>query len=233
MGFSRQEYWSGLPCPLQGIFLTQGSNLLLLCIFLTQGLNLHLLRLLHWEASSLPLMPPVKPSSRVHLCKAKSRCGHSLWEEFKAVLLSLKNPWPLMKLATFLLTLACCQWPTYLVCHLEYDQLADERHHSLVSWFISHMLFTFSSCLCFVFILGPDPICLKEITNFLQTKRIYQWLFSMQKWVQEHFVNFTQCCLKKLKMGKFFMFFGITFRYMLALFKITLAIKTIFYNYFL
>ena len=26
MGFSRQEYWSGLPCLLQGIFLTQGSN---------------------------------------------------------------------------------------------------------------------------------------------------------------------------------------------------------------
>ena len=30
MGFSRQEYWSGLPCPIQGIFLTQGSNLGLL-----------------------------------------------------------------------------------------------------------------------------------------------------------------------------------------------------------
>ena len=31
MGFSRQEYWSGLPCPpLQGFFLTQGSNLCLL-----------------------------------------------------------------------------------------------------------------------------------------------------------------------------------------------------------
>ena len=27
MGFSRQEHWSGLPCPLQGIFPTQGSNL--------------------------------------------------------------------------------------------------------------------------------------------------------------------------------------------------------------
>ena len=26
MGFSGQEYWSGLPCPPQGIFLTQGSN---------------------------------------------------------------------------------------------------------------------------------------------------------------------------------------------------------------
>ena len=30
MGFSRQEYWSGLPLPLQGIFPTQGSNLGLL-----------------------------------------------------------------------------------------------------------------------------------------------------------------------------------------------------------
>ncbi|XDA70348.1 hypothetical protein R6Z07F_000723 [Ovis aries] len=26
MGFSRQEYWSGLPCPCPWIFLTQGSN---------------------------------------------------------------------------------------------------------------------------------------------------------------------------------------------------------------
>ena len=38
--FSRQEYWSGLPFPLQGIFPTQGSNS-------------HLLHLLHWlEVSS-------------------------------------------------------------------------------------------------------------------------------------------------------------------------------------
>ena len=34
MGFPRQKYWSGLPCPPPGIFPTQ-------------GLNLHLLRLLH------------------------------------------------------------------------------------------------------------------------------------------------------------------------------------------
>ena len=34
MGFSRQEYWSELPCPLHGIFPTQGSTL---CV-------LHLLR---------------------------------------------------------------------------------------------------------------------------------------------------------------------------------------------
>ena len=44
MEFSRQDYWSGLPCPLQGIFPTQGSNLHLLC-------------LLHWQAGSLPLVP--------------------------------------------------------------------------------------------------------------------------------------------------------------------------------
>ena len=30
VGFSRQEYWSGLPCPPQGIFPTQGLNLGLL-----------------------------------------------------------------------------------------------------------------------------------------------------------------------------------------------------------
>ena len=30
MGFSRQEYWGALPCPLQGIYPTQGSNLCLL-----------------------------------------------------------------------------------------------------------------------------------------------------------------------------------------------------------
>ena len=48
MGFSRQEYWSGLPCPPLGIFPTQRSNPRLLC-------------LLHWQAGSLPLAPPGKP----------------------------------------------------------------------------------------------------------------------------------------------------------------------------
>ena len=46
MGFSRQEYWSGLPCPPE-LFLTQSSNLRLLC-------------LLHWQVGSLPLGTPVK-----------------------------------------------------------------------------------------------------------------------------------------------------------------------------
>ena len=45
MGFSRQAYWSGLPCLLQGIFQTQGLNPCLWCI-------------LHWQMGSSPLAPP-------------------------------------------------------------------------------------------------------------------------------------------------------------------------------
>ena len=48
MGFSRQEYWSGLPWPNPpGDFPTQGSNP-------------HLLRLLHWQTGSLLLAPPAE-----------------------------------------------------------------------------------------------------------------------------------------------------------------------------
>ena len=54
MGFSRQKYWSGLPCLLlQGIFLTQGSNP-------------HLLHLLHWQVGSLSVV-----------CPGKSPCLHT------------------------------------------------------------------------------------------------------------------------------------------------------------
>ena len=45
MGFSRQDSEVGWPALLQEIFLTQGSNLHLLC-------------LLHWQAGSLPLVIP-------------------------------------------------------------------------------------------------------------------------------------------------------------------------------
>ena len=49
MGFSRQEYWSELPCPPPGALLTQGLNPYLLC-------------LLDWQVGSLPLVPPGNPS---------------------------------------------------------------------------------------------------------------------------------------------------------------------------
>ena len=44
MGFSRQEYWSGLPCPPPGDLPNP-------------GIKSHLL---HWQAGSLPLAPPGK-----------------------------------------------------------------------------------------------------------------------------------------------------------------------------
>ena len=47
-GCSRHEYWSGCHDLLQGIFLTLGLNLSLVC-------------LLHWQAGSLSLAPPGKP----------------------------------------------------------------------------------------------------------------------------------------------------------------------------
>ena len=45
MGFSRQEYWSGWPCPPPGDLPNPGFE---------PGL----LGLLHWQQSSLPLAPP-------------------------------------------------------------------------------------------------------------------------------------------------------------------------------
>ena len=53
MGLSRQESWSGLPCPPSRDFLTQ-------------GLNPCLLHLLHWQVGSLPLAPPGKPVSKTY-----------------------------------------------------------------------------------------------------------------------------------------------------------------------
>ena len=51
-GFSRQEYWSELPCPPSVIFPIQGFNPCLLC-------------LLNWQVGSLPLAPLEKP--RIHI----------------------------------------------------------------------------------------------------------------------------------------------------------------------
>ena len=49
VGVSRQEYWSGLPCPPPGDLPAQGRNL-------------HLLHLLRWRVDFLPLAPTGKPS---------------------------------------------------------------------------------------------------------------------------------------------------------------------------
>ena len=50
MGFSRQEYWSGLSYPPPGDLPNPGIKPTSLC-------------LLHWQVGSLPLGPPGKPLS--------------------------------------------------------------------------------------------------------------------------------------------------------------------------
>ena len=66
--FSRQEYWSGLPCPPQGDLPGPGIKS-----------NLHLL---HWQLGSLPLVPPGRPPDPP--CQAAFPLGcpphsHKLW----------------------------------------------------------------------------------------------------------------------------------------------------------
>ena len=50
MEFSRQEYWSGLPCPPPGDLPDPGIEAVSLS-------------LLHWQVGSLPLVAPGKPPS--------------------------------------------------------------------------------------------------------------------------------------------------------------------------
>ena len=58
MGFSKQEYWSGLSCPSAGDFSDRGIKLL------------HLLR---WQIGSLPLALPGKPKNNNCSTACKSR----------------------------------------------------------------------------------------------------------------------------------------------------------------
>ena len=58
MGFSRQEYWNGLPFPSPGDLPDAEIK----------PLSLTFLRLLLWQAGSLPLAPPGKPQ---HICAYK------------------------------------------------------------------------------------------------------------------------------------------------------------------
>ena len=58
MEFSRQEYWCGLLFPLPGNLPNQGSNT----------------HLLNWQADSLLLLPPEKPSQEDMLCQFRPPC---------------------------------------------------------------------------------------------------------------------------------------------------------------
>lgn len=90
--------------------------------------------------------------------------------------------------------------------------------------YLIHLLtLTSFESLYFVFILGPGLTYLKETISFPQAVRTYQWLFSMQKLVQERLLNFTEYCLRNQKMVKSCMFSATTSRYMFALFWVCLT----------
>ena len=75
-GFSRQEHWSGWPCPPAGHLPHPGIKPISLVspvslfqgIFLTQESNLPLLCLLHWQASPLPLLQLESPGAWIVPC---------------------------------------------------------------------------------------------------------------------------------------------------------------------
>ena len=75
------------PCTNSGV----GCHALLQGIFLTQGSNLHLLCLLHWQEGSLPLVPPGKSAVYPHqdlmrvacVCVSMPLCNiNLLWFQF-------------------------------------------------------------------------------------------------------------------------------------------------------
>ena len=75
---SQQEYWSGLPFPSLGIFLTQGSNP----------------HLLHWQADYLPLSHQGLSSNGTHipfcLCSWEG-CWEMVTKHFKVIIYFWKS----------------------------------------------------------------------------------------------------------------------------------------------
>ena len=94
-GFSRQEYWSGLPCPPPGES-SQSRD------------RTHWLSLLHWQAGSLLLAPAGKPQVDYNLghktnlnkyslamCyKTKPSLNHTIWHSCSLVFIQMS--WKLM-----------------------------------------------------------------------------------------------------------------------------------------
>ena len=85
MGFSRQEYWSGLPCPPPRDLPDPRSNLYSLCFH-------------HWQAGSLPQMPRGKPNHFVSSVQfSRSVVSDSLRPHGHQASLSITNSWSLLK----------------------------------------------------------------------------------------------------------------------------------------
>ena len=72
VGFSRQEYWSGLPCPPPEDFPTQGLNLHLLCLMHCRW---NLYHWATWEANVMGFVVVVQSLSHVRLLVTPMDCS--------------------------------------------------------------------------------------------------------------------------------------------------------------
>ena len=128
MGFSRQEYWSGSPCPSLGDLLHP-------------RIEHESLSLPHWEAASLPLALPGKPRCRgrfiyLFICLCWGR-GESEVREMRVSL------WAVIRTLTFILSevgnighFCCCLLcnsfiDTYFndaIVHITYNSLIESVH---------------------------------------------------------------------------------------------------------
>ena len=92
MGFSRQEYWSGLPSASPGDLPNPGINPY-------PGINL--LPLLHWQAGSLSTVPMLENPSQIILvfffflmyikCETLQECNTFLNQSRRKQVMKLKN----------------------------------------------------------------------------------------------------------------------------------------------
>ena len=105
MGFSRQEYWSGLPCPPPGIFPTQGSNPGAGRVFTIWATR---------KALSMLNLPPLTCREWYHLCFTGGKeawsclvtCHRTWWARAKPEYASsLRSVW-LQRVVSHLLCLA-------------------------------------------------------------------------------------------------------------------------------
>ena len=94
-GFSRQEYWSRLPCPLQGIFPTQGLNPNFLC-------------LLHWQACTTVTLTDIHHPQKFHcpLCVLRTLNTRSALLMNASVHNTVQSLWILL----FVLLMWCITW---------------------------------------------------------------------------------------------------------------------------
>ena len=145
MGFSRQEYWSGLLCPLPGDLSKPGIE--------TVSLRSNL----HWEAGSLPLVPPRKLTS------------FSMGWEKKIVQISESGSGK-----TSLLLLHIKQYPLLVAVCMVHFVNCFLMHFALFSFGV----FNLSGVLCHKCI----TVSIKVIKVFFLFKIIFFWTSRRCKW---------------------------------------------------